>query len=212
MKKTVSSLVRSKSYKFTLFMELFVKLLFLMGIFFHPVVFAQAKALDDQTWQQIRTLRGVESQKGITNPTVYIFFDPNCPYCAKLWQAKIGDKLFYQLPAVWIPVSYLGDSALGKAAALLRKNTAESLANNFTQFNYETRQGGVQKVSPSEAEKNALGKSKSVWLKLGAATPLIAYRAKSGELKVVLGLPGDAVVNEISNQFAASSLSTYPNK
>jgi thiol:disulfide interchange protein DsbG len=170
------------------------------------------KPISEQTWQQIKTLQGVRSQPGMTNPSVFIFFDPNCPYCAKLWQTQVENSQFNKIPAVWIPVSYLGETALGKSAALLRENTTASLAANFAGFNYEIRQGAIAAVTPTDKEMKQLGQAKSVWLKLGGATPLIAFRSRTGDAQLFLGLPSDTRLKEIASLFTQSTLSTFPAK
>ena len=88
---------------------------------------------------------------------------------------------------------------MGKAAALLRKNNSNVLAGNFVNFNYETKQGGAEAVDPSEAEIAALNKSKALWIKLGGATPLIAYQTRSGDSKILLGTNEEAI-NEVLKQ------------
>jgi thiol:disulfide interchange protein DsbG len=50
---------------------------------------------------------------------VYTFFDPDCPYCHKLYDAlhPLGPKQYLKLR--WIPVGMLADTSLDKAAAIL---------------------------------------------------------------------------------------------
>lgn len=48
---------------------------------------------------------------------VYVFFDPQCPHCAHLWQASL--MLHGQLKFVWLPVAFLGPKSLPQGAALL---------------------------------------------------------------------------------------------
>ena len=187
----------------------------LVFLLFCLVNFAYAqniKQLPEQTWQQVKSLQGIQSKSGMTNPSVFVFFDPNCPHCAKLWDAQVGGSKFNQTPAVWIPVSYLGETALGKSAALLRENTTASLGANFTGFNYETRQGAIATVTPTDKELKQIGQAKSVWLKLGGATPLIVFRGQTGDAQLFLGLPSDAKLKEVVSLFTPSTLSTFPAK
>ena len=48
---------------------------------------------------------------------VYVFFDPQCSHCARLWEASI--PLQNKLRFVWIPVSLLNASSASQGAALL---------------------------------------------------------------------------------------------
>jgi len=147
--------------------------------------------LPEHTWQQIRSLRGIATQDGMTAPSLYVFFDPNCPFSAKLWQKQVNGKPFGEVPAIWVPVTYIGQTALGKGAALLRASSRVELARNFKEFNFEHREGATTPVAYTEAEWLALGRSKAVWYKLGGATPTLVYRHKAGETLFYPGGPSD---------------------
>jgi thiol:disulfide interchange protein DsbG len=51
------------------------------------------------------------------NP-VYVLFDPQCPHCARLWNA--AQPLQNTMKFVWMPVSILGAKSLPQGAALLQ--------------------------------------------------------------------------------------------
>ena len=51
------------------------------------------------------------------NP-VYVFFDPQCPHCGRMWEASL--PLQKKAKFVWIPVSLLNASSGPQGAALLR--------------------------------------------------------------------------------------------
>ena len=48
---------------------------------------------------------------------VYVFFDPQCPHCAAMWEA--ARPLKSQARFVWIPVALLGDKSVAQGAAIL---------------------------------------------------------------------------------------------
>ena len=54
--------------------------------------------------------------------TVYVFFDPQCPHCGRLWEASkpIADKL----RMVWIPVAILNQNSAPQGTALLAASDA----------------------------------------------------------------------------------------
>ncbi len=168
--------------------------------------------ISEQSWHQVRSLRGIATQGGMTTPSLYVFFDPNCPFSAKLWQRQVGGKPFADVPAVWIPVTYLEQSSLGKGAALLRASSMEELAHNFRDANIEYRQGAVTAVAPTDAERLALGRSKAVWLKLGSATPMLVYRSKSGGAHAYRRGPPVDKTAEFLSQIAPSRLDGYLQK
>lgn len=180
----------------------------------------------DQTWQQIKKLKGIATQSGMLTPSLYVFFDPNCPYCTDLWRTVLPVKpntgakpvvvqkaeFFNSVPAVWIPVAYINDTSLGKSAALMRTNSYSAMDNNFQTAKYKEKQGGAVAVVPTEKEKAALAQAKALWLELGGATPLMVYRNKAGGTQLFMGVPSDSQMTELLEQVSPSTLSTYSEK
>ena len=136
-------------------------------------------------------------QPGMSQSTLYVFIDPNCPVCADLWKKQFNGKSFHELPAIWIPISHMGNGSLGKAAALLRSGRKEDMQLNFMKFNRGKRQGGLPGVTPTAEESAALAKAKSLWLELGGATPMFVYRTRQGEERLFLGLPHEPRFTEL---------------
>lgn len=163
-------------------------------------------------WQWMRQLQGIATRPGMTAPALYVFFDPDCPWCQALWNARLPDgRGFREVPAVWIPVAYLQPDSLGKAAALLRAGDVAALQRNFGPgYVAATRSGAIAPVSPSAAERKALGQSQGVWQNLGGATPMLVWRAKDGRVLRDLGMPKDlAELQRIAQSVAPSHLQVY---
>ena len=162
-------------------------------------------------WQQVKTLHGIATQPGMSLPSLYVFFDPDCPWCATLWETRLNGKSFKDVPAVWIPVTYLTSNSLGKAAAILRLGNKAALEQNFHHYDTGHRSGGITPVKASESERQTLGQAKALWLQLGGATPMFVYRTAAGNTLLYLGLPKDPVqLSAIVQSLAASRLSNYP--
>lgn len=177
--------------------------------------------ITEETWQQIKKLKGIATQSGMVTPALYVFFDPNCPFCTDLWKTVLPVKpreevrkaeFFSSVPAIWIPVAYMNDTSLGKSAALLRANSQSAIDNNFQTAKRKEKQGGATAVVPTEAEKAALAQAKALWLELGGATPLMVYRNNAGSAQLFMGVPTDDQLTELLGQIGASTLSTYPAK
>jgi thiol:disulfide interchange protein DsbG len=181
----------------------------------------KTQPITEQTWQQIKKLKGIATQSGMVTPSLYVFFDPNCPYCTDLWKTVLPVKpreearkaeFFSSVPAIWIPVSYINDTSLGKSAALLRANSQSAIDNNFQMAKRKEKQGGVVAVVPTEKEKAVLAQAKALWLELGGATPLMVYRNKTGSTQLFMGVPSDDQLTELLGLIGASTLSTYSAK
>lgn len=169
------------------------------------------KEITPAQWAQIQSLRGIPSKPGLRNSQLYIFFDPNCPWCARLFQPIQGKVFANSMEAAWIPVTYLSQDSLGKGAALLRSGHFSALENNFKDFNFTKRSGSAIAAAPTGAEINALGKAKTVWKNLGGATPLFVYRDKTGKFQAFLGLPTAERLSELLSTVASSRLESYKN-
>jgi thiol:disulfide interchange protein DsbG len=76
--------------------------------------------------------------------TTYVFFDPQCPHCARLWQASL--PLHNTMKFVWVPIAFNPAKSVAQGAALL------SAANPLETMNaHETAllagQGGMSASS-----------------------------------------------------------------
>lgn len=49
--------------------------------------------------------------------TTYVFFDPQCPHCARLWQASL--PLHNTMKFVWVPIAFNPVKSVAQGAALL---------------------------------------------------------------------------------------------
>lgn len=124
--------------------------------------------------------------EGAANPAqiTYVFFDPRCPYCHKLYQntraaAKAGKSI------KWIPVNTLGDEGVGLSALTLRQGRPglDDLSNG------RMGKGGAIPVSTKERAdiqaNTQLLKAIVQQAGLPAATPTIVFQDLNGKLSVI---------------------------
>lgn len=147
-------------------------------------------AISAAEWHQVTALNGVATQSGNKAPVLYVFFDPNCPPCAELWQSRVSGKSFGDVPAVWIPVAYYSADSLGKAAAILRHGNRTALERNFgSGYNVTKESGGITPVQPASAELRSFEQSLAQWKDLGGGTPMLVFQTANGELIRFMGFP-----------------------
>jgi len=154
---------------------------------------AWGETISEAQWLQLKELRGIFSGNTSGTPTAYIFFDPNCPYSAKLNTNGFGLPGVNSQRVMWIPVAYLRPTSASKAAALLRSGTYEAIIQNYRNFNYAKYTGSIEGVTPTAEETRAIDASIAAWTAMSSSpgTPMIVYRDKLGALKVQLGLPSE---------------------
>ena len=113
------------------------------------------------------------------NP-VYVFFDPQCPHCGRLWEASV--PLQKKAKFVWLPISLLNKSSGPQGAAILSSaDPAKSMADHETSM--LTNQGGISASSGIKPEmEEAVKKNTALFNNLGIeGVPFtIARNAKTG--------------------------------
>lgn len=152
-----------------------------------------------------KLLLGVERHatwigEGKGNHIVYVFFDPNCPYCQKLFMnlRPYVEKGGFQ--ARWIPVGILMASSHGKAAALLdAKDPLQALRHNEEHYVRGDGFGGIEEeLMPSDKTEKALDTNAQLLSMSGApGVPLMLFRTKEGPVVFISGGPPEDKLKEI---------------
>jgi len=115
-------------------------LVFISGLIFCPVQAAgekRARTLLHETHKASQIIEGHGSK------TLYIIFDPNCPYCHKLFEELHPYVVKNEVTIHWIPVGILTNTSPGKAAAILQaKNRLKAFYQSEHHWNNSEDQGG----------------------------------------------------------------------
>ena len=167
--------------------------------------------LPADTWWQLNTLTGIQISKKPTDIVqLIVLFDANCPHCAKLWLYLYGKGSRYQqVVSLWVPVAYVNKDSIGKAASLLNSNSSQALANNFENFDYGHRSGAAIPAGVTSSMRLSLDRNNSTWEKIMAATPLLIYKTRDGQVMTQVGLPPQIRLNDLLEKLAPSSLQNF---
>lgn len=107
--------------------------------------------------------------------TVYVFFDPQCPHCGRLWQES--RPLLDKLRMVWMPVGILNQNSAPQGAAILAATDAVATMN---QHEAQIAAGKTGLVPPAKLAPELLDKVKAntaLWKTVGAeSVPFMVYR------------------------------------
>lgn len=161
-----------------------------------PILDAAIDKPDRQAaWPKLAESNWVADGKDDAPRKVYMFTDPNCPYCHK----------FYEIARPWveagkvqlrhIPVGILKPSSTGKAAAILAADDP-SAALHRHESNYA--RGGIEPMDDISSElRQKVAANNLLMSSLGIrGTPGLVYRGEDGEVGVKQGVPQSAAERE----------------
>ena len=138
---------------------------------------------------------------GKSKHVIYVFFDPNCPYCHKLFDLLRPAVGRGEVELRWIPIGRLMASSIGKAAAMLEdKNPTEALYLNERGFSQETGSfGGIlEEPVPRDDTLRRLEANRTLLQTTGAeAVPTMVFRTKDGKVEAVRGAPPAAALAKL---------------
>lgn len=149
---------------------------------------AYARQEPARLWAQLKEAAMIREGHGAKD--LYVFFDPDCPYCHQLYetlQPLIGPK---GLGVSWLPVGILKLSSFGKAAHLLEaKNPGIALARAESGY----REGHGLAVTPRRATfqvgAGLVRNARLLNTAGGNGVPFLVYKDQEGRIRAVVGNP-----------------------
>jgi len=144
--------------------------------------------------------RGFTAGQAMSARTVYVFFDPQCPHCAALWnEAK---PLMSQAKFVWIPVGLLNGSSAPQGAALLAAADPVA-AMDVHERSMSEKRGGISATGDLDALKAAVLANTKLLdrYQFNSVPTIVANNAITGALVVKEGaLPTDQLADLLGLQ------------
>jgi thiol:disulfide interchange protein DsbG len=124
---------------------------------------------------------------------IYVFFDPNCPYCHKVYEMLRPHVQRGDVELRWVVVGKLMATSIGKAATILEaKDPTEALYRNERGFSQETGSfGGIEEEpAPREDTLRRLNANLALLNRTGFdAVPALLFRTKDGRTDIIRGAP-----------------------
>jgi thiol:disulfide interchange protein DsbG len=132
---------------------------------------------------------------------IYIFFDPNCPACHKLYETLRPPVERGEVELRWIPIGKLMTTSTGKAATLIEaKDPTEAFHKNERNFSRETGSfGGIEEEPAPRADTlRRLNANHALLNRSGFdAVPALVFRAKDGQADFIRGAPPAAFLEKL---------------
>ncbi|MCQ4277514.1 thiol:disulfide interchange protein DsbG [Pseudomonas stutzeri] len=152
--------------------------------------------LSKEMWQRLESSTWIQDGAVEAPRIVYLFSDPNCPYCNMFWKqarpwVESGDV---QLRHVM--VGMLRPDSAGKSAALLQAENPAAALNRHETAGKASKLEPLEEVSPKLTEE--LEANLTLMGAMGAsATPAIYYLDGNGRLQQQQGAPRPDSLAEI---------------
>ncbi len=132
---------------------------------------------------------------------IYVFFDPNCPYCHKVYEMLRPQVERGEVELRWIPVGKLMATSTGKAASILEaKDPTEAFYKNERGFSQETGSfGGIEEEPvPSADTIRRLNANLALLNRSGFdAVPSLVFRTRDGQADFIRGAPPAAFLEKM---------------
>ena len=141
--------------------------------------------------------RGFTVGAMMSTHAVYVFFDPQCPHCAQLWQASAA--LQKKVKFIWIPVAIINPSSTSQGAALLAA-ADPSRSMDEHEKSLLAGSGGISaSASPAPDMVQAIKANTRLFNNLGGeSVPFIVVRnARSGQTVTRAGSMQSAALAEL---------------
>ncbi len=143
--------------------------------------------------------RTTSIKEGKSTHVVYIFFDPNCPYCHRLY---VNTRDWVKRNAMefhWIPVGVLTTTSQGKAAAILgAKDPQKALYQNEDHYVRSEDGGGIDEIIATDRMAKILKANVNVLHLSGSeAVPTMLFRANNGQAVMIQGSPSKKRLKKI---------------
>jgi len=141
-----------------------------------------------EMWKRLGKTSWIADGKADAPRIVYLFSDPNCPYCNRFWQKTRPWVEAGKVQLRHIIVGMLQEDSLGKAAALLATAHPEAALAEHENAGKASTLAPLESIPP--AIKKRLDDNLAMMDQLGAmATPAIFYLNEDGRLQQQQGEP-----------------------
>ena len=145
------------------------------------------EAVLDDVWKTLEKSTWIQDGKKDAPRVVYVFSDPNCPYCLQFWQQARPWVNEGKVQLRHIQVGVIREESRGQVASLLLSKHPEALFAEINEHKGKKKLDNLQKIPTEIAEK--IDFNQSLMGKYGFfATPSIIWKNRAGEFKSAQGM------------------------
>jgi thiol:disulfide interchange protein DsbG len=134
---------------------------------------------------------------------LYVFFDPNCPYCHQLY-LKLTPRLARdELQVHWVALGMLSASSLPKAAAILQApDRLKAFETNEHDYDFAANGqpgGGILPAATIEPQtRRLLQRNLDIYRSQKLfGVPVMVWKQRGGQAQMMVGVPSDQQLHAI---------------
>lgn len=144
----------------------------------------------DDVWKSLGNSAYIQDGKVNAPRIVYVFSDPNCPYCHTFWEKARPYVKSGKVQLRHIQVAVIRPESKGQAATIL---AASNSAKVFEEFNLAKGKQKLKEMKPIPSNiAQKIENNEEMMSKYGFyATPAIIWKNSKGEMETAQGLPKD---------------------
>ena len=148
------------------------------------------KAILDDVWKTLENSTWIQDGKKDAPRIVYVFSDPNCPYCHKFWQSARPWVESGKVQLRHIQVGIIREESRAQVASLLLSKDPEAMFYDINLNKAKKSLKPAAGIPAAIAEKIDL--NQSLMEKYGFfSTPSMAWRDSTGTFQSAQGMPSD---------------------
>lgn len=147
-------------------------------------------------------------QQGRGGHRLYVFFDPNCPYCHQLYLKLTPLLQRDQLQVHWVALGMLTASSLPKAAAILQApDRLKAFETNEHDYDFAANGqpgGGIEPAANIEPRtRQLLQRNLDIYREHKLfGVPVMVWKQRGGQADMFTGVPSDGQLRELLARLA----------
>lgn len=147
-------------------------------------------AVLDEIWKSLEKSTWIQDGDTNAKKIVYVFNDPNCPYCHTFWQHARPFVASGQVQLRHIMVGVIRPSSKGQAATILNSANPAEIFKQYNLSNGKNKLVEMKNIPKTLADQ--LDANTQLMDKYGFyATPAMVWKDASGEIQSQQGAPKD---------------------
>ena len=131
--------------------------------------------------------------------TLWIFLDPDCVWCHRLYTGLKAHPLPADVAVNWVPVAFLKPSSAGRAETLLAGGLP-ALDRDETRFDLSAEEGGVPETHRPDLEAKIRENTRIFGALGGTMTPTVVFRDGKGGALRFDGFPTPDILDRIAGE------------